>query len=65
MELKGYMARNWFGDLHMYYCMPKRHHSRFDGDVIMELAEDLFPEVTWENSPVEVTIKIEKAKHNG
>ena len=62
MELKGWIARDERSNLCLYddIPMPRRSISMFTGSVIKVLEKDSFPEVTWENSPQEVTIKIEK-----
>ena len=62
MELKGWIARDRCGVLCLYDENPERNEPQqfFLALHYIELPINSFPEVTWENSPVEVTIKIEK-----
>lgn len=63
MELKGWLARDKDGSLRLFDDVPERDYEMFYayfGLFYFKPPKDSFPEVTWENSPVEVTIKIEK-----
>lgn len=61
MELKGWIARDIDGYLRLFRDKPGRLSCVFDGVCISEFYKDVVPEITWENSPVEVVFKIEKA----
>ena len=62
MELKGWIARDMSGDLYFYSDMPERNVNVFFASRgrVINLGTAMFPEVTWESSPVEVVFKIEK-----
>lgn len=58
-----WIARDKDGELFLYRVKPARHNYMFVelGNCGMtRLADDEFPEVTWENSPVEVELKIKE-----
>ncbi len=64
-----YVARDKkTGDVWLYSAEPARH-PEFGSFGIkypeeqMCLGKDVFPEVTWENSPVEVELKIKEANN--
>ena len=61
----GYVARDENGDLYMYDDLPVRdsYHGEgtWNGRVIYELddlPEDPFPELTWEDEPVMIELKL-------
>ena len=62
MEL--YIARDKDGSLFLYNYFPVKDNDQFmvDGDDIygdgMKIDSGLFPEVTWENSPQKVELKL-------
>ena len=65
--MKLYIARDEDGELCLYKTKPwKRinmdhHNNQFDcDDSFMNIDSDLFPEVTFENSPQEVELKLAK-----
>lgn len=60
MEMKCWIARDMDGDLHIFRDKPERLSCFFNGVIISEFYRDVVPEITWENSPVEVVFKIEK-----
>ena len=56
-----YVARNKNGSLYLYERCPRRGESYFyagSGSWDKPLSRDTFPEVTWENSPVQVELKV-------
>jgi len=65
MEL--YIARDKDGKLFLYNYLPNRNNDSgnfmvevddmWDGE-IMSIDPELFPEVTWENSPKQVELKL-------
>ena len=58
-----YVARDKYGALYLYETCPRRGVSRFyvgSGSWDKPLSRETFPEVTWENSPVQVELKIVK-----
>ena len=58
-----YIARNKNGALYLYEARPRRGESCFYSGVgywDKPMDREAFPEVTWENSPVQVELKIVK-----
>ena len=51
-------ARDKNGDLFLFRLEPTRDTDVFMGGVFMEIENYLFPEVTWENSPQKVELKL-------
>ena len=59
--MKLWIARDKDNDLYLYDDVPqkcKTHFIQQDYKSVMELSDKLFPEVTFENSPQEVEIKL-------
>lgn len=59
--LELWIARNINGNLYLYRSKPLRMDGYFtDGSPagIWNIEDDLFPEVTWENSPRKVKIEL-------
>ena len=60
--MKMWIARDQNGDLFLYPIKPDRyateHYVFFNGDDWWHIDSDLFPEVTFENSPMEVELKL-------
>lgn len=55
-----WIARNKDNSLEVYRVKPERKSKQFDSDPrdwLDYLDEDDYPEVTWENSPKELTVK--------
>ena len=65
-----YVARNKNGFLWLFYSEPTREEhcfvsgSKFEPWHCIELSRHLFPEVTWENSPLKVTLEEESWQSN-
>lgn len=60
--MKLWITRNKDGSLYLWRNKPIRQNNedRFMyGGYIGELIQDLYPEVTWENSPKRITLKLE------
>lgn len=60
---KMWIARDEDGSLYIYKGKPSRYNGFFDNDInysSISLNSDLFPEVTWENSPQEIEIILKK-----
>ena len=58
-----WIARDKDGDLFLYRVKPARNDNIFvvPGNYgMIRLADSAFPEVTWENSPVEMELKIKE-----
>lgn len=58
-----WLARDKNGDLWGYSDKPIRGEEIFKisgEDMVFSVTDSLFPEITWENSPVEFTIKLEE-----
>ena len=56
-----WVARDKDGELYLYDAYPKKNSEFFGcqiGYTSMMLDGSLFPEVTWENSPVRVELKL-------
>ena len=57
-----WIARDQNGDLFLYPIKPDRYVTEnyvfFNGDDWWNIDSDLFPEVTFENSPMEVELKL-------
>ena len=60
--MKLWIARDQNGDLFLYPIKPDRYVTEcyvfFNGDDWWNIDSDLFPEVTFENSPMEVELKL-------
>ena len=63
-SMKLWIARDQNGDLFLYPIKPDRYVTEyyvfFNGDDWWNIDSDLFPEVTFENSPMEVELVIKK-----
>ena len=58
--MKLWIARDKDGGLHLFSSKPERIRTHF-GDFYTdkwEIDENLYPEVTWKNSPQQVEIKL-------
>lgn len=59
--MKIWIARHENGALTLHYCEPQLWGgSGWDGGIPMWLNPEMFPEVTFENSPQEVELKLVK-----
>lgn len=57
--MKLYIARGKDGSLSLHYSEPKLWAGRcWNGGLPMWLSPDMFPEVTFENSPQQVELKL-------
>ena len=62
--MKLWITRNGDNSLHIHNVKPSLIYDdytkqwAYEGDVSMEIDEDLYPEVTFENSPQEVELKL-------
>ena len=58
--MKMWIARDMRGDLYLYTEKPEKiaRYGYFTGDDWFELDTYAFPEVTFENSPMEVELKL-------
>lgn len=62
--MKFWIARDEYGDLSLHNCEPTYRMDEYDKtnywfeERICELSASLFPEVTFENSPQEVELKL-------
>ena len=67
--MKLWIARDQNGDLFLYPIKPDRYvtenYAFFNGDDWYNIDSDLFPEVTFENSPMEVELVIKKNEKQG
>jgi hypothetical protein len=64
-----WIARNSDGTLELYHEKPKRGKTHFKESeegymkgFVGYLPDDVYPEVTWENSPKELTVKRSRKK---
>jgi len=59
-----YLARDKNDSIYLFSIIPKRYNEVFlnqEGDYdFCEIQSNLFPEVTWKNSPVEIELKIKE-----
>lgn len=60
--MKLYIARDKNEDLYLYECKPKKNEEfgmffKNTGK-IYNIDDSLFPEITWENSPQQVELKL-------
>ena len=57
--LSVWIARDKNGELYLYKSEPWRNGLCFDCDeiLILSMDEDMYPEITWENSPKEFELK--------
>lgn len=66
--IQGWMARDADGDLNFYYDKPRREKAVWDepqywiGETQIDLDPDLFPDLTWDDDPIEVEIVIKRKK---
>ena len=56
--LKLWIARDKDGMLHLFRAKPKKFSTGFGGYNKLYIDPDKFPEVTFENSPQEVELKL-------
>ncbi len=58
--MKMWIARDLFGGLYLYPNKPIKRveYNCWDGEDWYKINRDLFPEVTFENSPMEVELKL-------
>lgn len=58
--MKMWIARDMRGDLYLYTEKPEKiaTYDYFTGDDWFELNTNAFPEITFENSPIEVELKL-------
>lgn len=49
-----WIARDKNNDLYAYSNRPVKENTFFEGGDFLELDSNEFPEITWENSPVEI-----------
>ena len=61
MEL--WIARDKDGELYLYIDKPVRQEQHFFKYPFLEIPEEDFPEVTWENSPQKVTLELAEVVH--
>ena len=60
--MRFYIARDLGGWLYLYSCKPYRGAVSWNNDVnspyndFMELDPSLYPEITWDSEPIEVTL---------
>lgn len=55
-----WIARNKDGTLEAYRAVPVRKKHNFESDLsdwVDYLEDEMYPEVTWENSPKELVVK--------
>ena len=64
--MKMYIARDWDGVLKLFFYKPKLINNKNEdkgfwiGNYVGYLHNDDFPEVTYENSPLEIKLEINK-----
>lgn len=61
--MKLWIARDKDGLLYLYYNMPEKHSDFFVSNAgynEIRLNDSMFPEVTFENSPQEIELKLVK-----
>ena len=56
--MKMWIARDQNGEIYLYPTKPDKYDCIFDAYDWWQIKQDLFPEVTFKNSPVEVEIKL-------
>ena len=56
--MKLWIARDKHGEIYLYSTKPKKYEHVFDADNWWQIDQSLFPEVTFENSPQEVELKL-------
>lgn len=66
IKIKGWIARDKSGDIHFFNVKPYREYpvlwwqTNVDIDDMFYLPPESFPEVKWEDEPVEVEIAIKQ-----
>ena len=58
--MKMWIARDKHGEIYLYPTKPQKYDYVFDGDDWWQIDQNLFPEVTFENSPMEVELVLKK-----
>jgi hypothetical protein len=58
--MKLWIARDQNGEIYLYPTKPDKYDCIFDAYDWWQIKKDLFPEVTFENSPMEVELVIKK-----
>ena len=58
--MKMWIARDENGKIYLFPMKPKKYQTAFIADDWWHIDQDAFPEVTFENSPMEVELVIKK-----
>lgn len=62
--ISGWVARDFDGDVFLYQNEPDRNEIAWNGYMMHSLPVDSFPDLTWDDDPIEVELTI-KRKNNG
>lgn len=65
--IHGWVARDNNGKLYIYSDKPERYNKGFRwvlGSAFLPLPSDLFPDLTWDDDPIEVELIIKRKKAN-
>ncbi len=60
--ISGWVCRDKDGTLCLYYEKPMRGKEEWFGNYDRQLPEDSFPDLTWQDEPIEVEIQIKPKK---
>ena len=66
-NIKGWVARDKCNDLYLFNYEPHRTDGIFypsGSDNVYCLPHDIFPEISWENGPIEVDVSLKKSHHS-
>lgn len=62
--IKGWVARDADGDMFLYQNEPDRIEITWFGYMMHSLPKDSFPDLTWDDDPIEVELIIKRKKKN-
>lgn len=62
--IKGWVARDFDGDVFLYQNEPDRNEIAWNGYMMHSLPVDSFPDLTWDSDPEPVEIIIKRKKKN-
>lgn len=62
VTIEGWVARDGNNSLYLYEKRPVRDHNEWTEEIIIHLDDDLFPNLTWSDDPLEITITIKQKK---
>lgn len=62
--ISGWVARDCDGDVFLYQNEPDRNEIAWNGYMMHSLPIDSFPDLTWDDDPIEVELTVKRKKIN-